>query len=172
MTFTSAMVLGNTRKAWVDGARGNTTPGKWFWIGNPIEGSGWGVIAPGSITSVTLKTKQTPTDRGGHESQLKQNRKQARQRAVANTPCHQTEEHQHAKQTQAHETRHCSKRTGVHYLKGNRPAIGAGNAQPPQQITWLKKIAGQPTHQDSMTWTILSQHANLATHRAVLDTET
>jgi len=28
MTCTSAMVLGNTRKAWVDGARGNTTPGK------------------------------------------------------------------------------------------------------------------------------------------------
>jgi len=100
------------------------------------EAKARGAIALGLITtSVTLKTKHKSTDRGGHESQPQQNRKQARQRALAKTSCHQIAEPLHAKQTPAQETRHCSKRTGAHCLKGNHPAIGAGNAQPQQQIT-------------------------------------
>ena len=63
MTCTSATVLGNTRKAWVDGARGNTTPGKWFWQGNPIEGSGWGGIALGLIADMTNIENKTNTNR-------------------------------------------------------------------------------------------------------------
>jgi len=82
-----------------------------------------------------IENKTQTTDRGGHESQPQQNRKQARQRALAKTQCHQIAEHPHAKQTPAQETRHCSKRTGVHYSKDNHPAIGADNAQPQQQIT-------------------------------------
>jgi hypothetical protein len=82
-----------------------------------------------------IENKHKPTDRGGHATQLKQNQQQARQRALAKTPCHQTDAHPNAKQTPPPETQHCSKKTDAHYSKGNHPATGADNAQQQQPIT-------------------------------------
>ena len=146
MTCTSAMVLGNTRKAWVDSARGNTTLGKWFWQGNPIEGSGWGVIAPGSITSVTLKTKQKPTDRGGHESQLKQNRKQARQRALVKH--HATKQKNTPTQNKPKHTKHCT--VQKEQARTTRratilPLVWATHSHNSRSFDWRRSLANRYT---------------------------
>jgi hypothetical protein len=55
MTGTSAIVSGNTRKAWVDDARGNTTSGKRLkqWV--CYEAKARGVSALCSITTNTNK---------------------------------------------------------------------------------------------------------------------